>query len=140
MVDILHACRDGELYTAVVSDMSDITDLVGGRHLEALSSTALSIVFWFNPHLHLVSRGVNPLATELLLATTSFTARTVPLLRGDVVVTSHDSDGNLAGLTPRCVDRLIHSHPSFWEERILGRRLARDRHQQRQGISIARAV
>lgn len=80
------------------------------------------------------------MATELLLATTRFTARSVPLLRGDVVLSSHDGVGNLAGLTDRQLDWLIDTHPTYWEELILGRRFARDRRQRGTGVpSCARS-
>jgi hypothetical protein len=50
---------------------------------------------------------VNRPATELLLAATRFTAPTVPLMRGRIVLTSHDSSGNPAGLEDWSARRAI---------------------------------
>ena len=52
-------------------------------------------------------RKVNLGATEMLLATTWFAAKTVPLLRGGVVVASHDSAGEPDGLDSQQLDLLI---------------------------------
>lgn len=98
-----------------------------GRHLESLTSTASAVVLWFDP-----SQGLaNPLAAEWLLAATTFTAHTVPLLRGYIIRTGLGSTGNLAGLSQRHVNRLIFSDARLREELILGRLFARDRHHQR---------
>ena len=50
---------------------------------------------------------VNRSATEMLLATTRFTAKTVPLLRGGVVVATHDAAGELDGLSWQQLELLI---------------------------------
>ena len=50
--------------------------------------------------------GIMDEATELLLATTNLDAKTVPLLRGAVVIATHDSDGDLDGLSWQQLDLL----------------------------------
>jgi hypothetical protein len=113
---------------AAVDDVMDIAQILGDAHLEALTSKDTATVFWFSPAL---CRRVNPAATELLLAATSFSARTVPLLRGDIFITSHNSAGNVVGLSQHEINRLLFHRPDFWETRFLGRRFVRDRDHQR---------
>jgi hypothetical protein len=120
----LHVRTDGELCEVAVDEVLDVAVIAGGPYLETLTIRDTAIVFWFSPALH---RVVNPMATELLLATTRFAARTVPLLRGDIVITSHDIAGNVLGLTEPQIGWLLHHPPNFRQKRILGRRFARDR-------------
>ena len=72
----------------------------------------------------------------MLLATTSFTAKYVPLLRGCVVVATHDSDGDLDGLSWQQLDLLARSSRSLTkrDERVLNRRIARHDRRQRRNV------
>jgi len=123
---MLHACENGDLYKVELDSVADIADLVQEDCLESLTSTDCTIDFWLTPSLHAIHRSVNRTATELLLATTRFDARTVPLLRGSVVLASHDGDGNLAGLTETQIRWLVNSEPTRREEWTLGRRFSND--------------
>ena len=66
------------------------------------------------------------------MATTTFTARTVPLLRGCVVIATHDSDGDLDGLSWQQLDVLAAKNRAITnrQARILARRVARDARKQ----------
>ncbi len=70
------------------------------RFVESLSVTGCfgTLDFWFSPRPGPVPRDVNRAATALLLSAASFHAGSVPLLRGRVIVTTHDPDGAVAGL------------------------------------------
>ena len=122
----LHACENGDLYQVELDSVSDIADLVQEDCLESLTSTDCTIDFWLMPALRGIHRSVNRTATELLLATTRFDAHTVPLLRGNVVLASHDGDGNLAGLADTQIRWLVNSEPTRREEWTLGRRFSSD--------------
>ena len=73
----------------------------------------------------------NAMATELLLSTTLFTARDVPILRGNVVITGVDATGQPAALTDLQIHALASSALSKREQRILARRFYRDMRSQR---------
>jgi hypothetical protein len=130
MFQTLHACENGNLYKVELDSLADIADLVQEDCLESLTSSDCTIDFWLTPSLHLNHRSVNRTATELLLATTRFDARTVPLLRGNVALASHDSDGNLAGLAEAQIRWLINSEPTRRDEWTLGRRFSDDERRQ----------
>jgi hypothetical protein len=138
MIQTLHASHNEDLYKITLCGIADIADLVRDNRLRVLTSTDSTIDFWFPTHNARVR--VNRHATELLLATTRFTAHDVPLLRGDIVMTGHDSAGNPASLTDINMRRLINSEPSWREERILGRRVSRDRRAQRKARTAAGAA
>jgi hypothetical protein len=66
---------------------------------------------WFNAvdqHRH----RVNKMATLLLLATSGFSAREVPLLYGPVLVASHDALGAPAGLSGDQIRTLVEARKS----------------------------
>jgi hypothetical protein len=69
----------------------------------------------------------------MLLATTRFTAKTVALLCGGVVVATHDSAGELDGLSWQQLELLIENSCTLTkrDDRVLSRRITRDekRHQ-----------
>ena len=92
MIQVLHASHNGELYKRRVLSADDIADLIRETSVETLTNTA-GIDFWFTPSTHRAHRRVNRSATELLLATTRFTASNVPLMRGIVVLAAHDGAG-----------------------------------------------
>jgi hypothetical protein len=66
---------------------------------DKLTSADRQFDFWFSSSIRPCHRAVNRGATEMLLATTRFNATTVPLLQGEVVVATQDSDGDLEGLS-----------------------------------------
>lgn len=69
--------------------------------------------FWFSSWPGPVPRDVNRPATELFLTAARLRPRTVPLLRGRVMLLSHDADGGLTGLTDDQV-RAIALHANHW--------------------------
>lgn len=79
----------------------------------------------------------------MLLATTGFDAKTVPLLHGGVVLATHDSDGDLDGLSWQQLDRLIELSATITrrDDRVLNRRTGRDeRRQQRDHVAEAAPI
>ena len=106
LLTTLHASHNGEFYRTLLRDLLDVAQLIRespGR-IESATTANGSLITWFNPH----SRSlVNRNATELLLATTTFSARQVPLLHGDVVITGQDADGHLDSLTEEQLQHLV---------------------------------
>jgi hypothetical protein len=133
MNTVLYCSSTGIVYETRAYTKADIAQLIDDRGLQSLSSADRQFDFWFAPTTHNCQRGVNTVATELLLATTNFTARTVPLLRGCVVIATHDSDGDLDGLSWQQLDSLAAKNRSLGNRvlRTLGRRIARDDRRQR---------
>ncbi|MBU8826514.1 hypothetical protein [Mycolicibacterium goodii] len=87
--------------------------------------------FWFSRWRGPGLRAVNRPATELYMYAAKMRPRTVPLLRGRVVVASHDSDGGLAGLTQEQIDAIA-LHANSWRGPMrLDWRYAADAHAQR---------
>jgi hypothetical protein len=128
MNQILLASHNESPYLIRVLSEADVADLVRGDRPQVLSSSDGAIDFWFT---HRPRVAVNCGATEILLATTRFTAHDVPLLRGDIVIATHDEHGKLAGLNDIQVKTLLTVTPSRQETRILARRFSRDRAAQR---------
>lgn len=136
MLITLHASHNGELYRTYLGGLHDIAELVheSPHALESATTAAGAMTFWFRPR----SRSlVNPRATELLLATTAFTARQVPLLHGDVVITGRDAHGNLHGLTSQQFEELLDYEPRGTHTWTLSRRFTRDRRQRRAAFDAA---
>jgi hypothetical protein len=128
MNTVLYFSTNGPVYETRAYTKADIAQLVNDRGLVCLTSSNRQFDFWFAPSAHGCQRRVNQSATELLLATTSFTAKSVPLLRGCVVLATHDSDGDLDGLSWKQLDELAERNRSLTkrDERVLNRRIARD--------------
>jgi len=128
MNTILYFSSRGPVYETRAYTRADIDRLVADRALQSLSSADHQFDFWFSGSAPGCQRRVNRLATEMLLATTTFTAKTVPLLRGAVVVATHDGAGDLDGLSWQQLDLLARRNRtlSARDERILARRIARD--------------
>lgn len=128
MNTVLYVNPDGVVYETRAYSNADIAGLVHNYGLESLSSADRQFDFWFTPSTRRCRRNVNRSATELLLATTGFTAKTVPLLRGAVVIATHDSAGELDGLSWQQLELLIrHSHTvTSRDDRVLSRRIKRD--------------
>jgi hypothetical protein len=75
-----------------------IAAILRDPHVDCLTSDDGLIDFWFRPSIptrYLPNRQ----ATEFLLVNSSFTARTVPLLYGSVIICSRSVEGRLMGLT-----------------------------------------
>lgn len=106
MNTVLYASPTGVVYETQAYSNADITALVADHGLENLASADRQFDFWFAPAPKGCQRRVNRSATELLLATTNFTARNVPLLHGGVVIGTHDNDGDLDGLSWQQLDML----------------------------------
>ena len=112
------------------------------RYIESLATASAfgHLDFWFTFWPGPVPRDVNRPATELLLAVTEFGARTVPLLRGPVMITSHDSEGGLAALTDEQITQVA-LHANRWRGRMaLEWRYAVDARAQRRRRKVARAA
>jgi hypothetical protein len=127
MNTVLYISPNGAVYETRAYTQADIADLVNDHGLQCLTSTDRQFDFWFTPSTRRCQRRANQTATELLLATTTFTAKTVPLLHGCVVVATHDSDGDLDGLSWQQLDLLVRNSRSLSKRdvRVLGRRIAR---------------
>lgn len=140
MLEAIHASHNGNLYRVHLRDRDDIADLVREHRLETVSSRDNSIVFWFTPSTHCSHMQLNKQATELLLMSTAFTARQVPLLRGNIVITGNDGHGNPAELTPAQMNRLIDTEPTGRQEWILSWRFTRDERARRRASRSTEAT
>ncbi len=133
MNTVLYFNPSGVVYETRAYSNADIAKLVHDCGLDSLTSTDRQFDFWFTPSARPCHRRVNRSATEMLLATSRFTARTVPLLCGGVVLATHDSDGDLDGLSWQQLELLTRRSRSITrrDDRVLNRRIARDerRHQ-----------
>src|SRR5947209_8219314 len=128
MNTILYFSPDGVVYETSVYSNADIVELVHDYGLECLTSEDRQFDFWFTPSTRQCLRTANRGATEMLLATTQFTAKTVPLLYGAVVVATHDSVGDLDGLSWQQLDLLSKRGAALTrrDDRILSRRIKQD--------------
>ena len=133
MNTILYFSTQGSIYETRAYTRADIDRLVHDRGLQSLSSADHQFDFWFSSSAGRCQRRVNRHATELLMATTNFTAKNVPLLRGAVVVATHDADGDLDGLSWQQLDALSQRFRSLTDrdERHLTRRIVRDQRRRR---------
>lgn len=113
-----------EAFERHIAGPADIAEIIGHRQIDTLSTQRFA--FWFTPSLHL-SQHPNALATELLLAAGRFTARTVPVLCGHVVLTVHDHIGCFGNLTSAEIQQLasaaaaVRSYPRYLLEGRLHR-------------------
>ncbi|BBX67567.1 hypothetical protein [Mycolicibacterium psychrotolerans] len=142
MNTILYFSAQGAVYETRAYTKADVDRLIHDRGLQSLSSADRQFDFWFSSSTPGCQRRVNRRATELLLATTNFTAKTVPLLRGAVVVATHDADGDLDGLSWQQLDLLAARHRSVSarDERILTRRITRDGQRARRTAQVPAPV
>jgi hypothetical protein len=133
MHTVLYCSPDGVVYETRAYSKADIGKLVSTHGLHCLSSADRQFDFWFSTSPRKCQRETNTIATELLMATTSFTPRTVPLLRGCVVIATHDADGDLDGLSWQQLDLLAAKNRAITnrQARVLARRVARDARKQR---------
>lgn len=128
MNTVLYCSANGAIYETSAYSTTDIDQLVHSQGLQCLTSADGQFDFWFSPSTRRCQRRVNRPATELLLATTSFTAKNVPLLRGAVVIATHDAEGDLDGLSWQQLDLLAERNHSVTkrDERVLNRRVSRE--------------
>jgi hypothetical protein len=133
---VLYFSPNGVVYETRAYSNADIAELVDNYGLESLTSTDRQFDFWLTPSTRACRRKVNRSATEMLLATTRFTAKTVPLLRGGVVIATHDSAGELDGLSWQQLDRLIQNSFNLTrrDDRVLSRRITRDERRQQRNL------
>lgn len=140
MNTVLYFSTRGTVYETRAYTKADIDLLVQNHQLHCLTSTDRQFDFWFSPSTARCQSRVNVRATELLLATTTFTAKSVPLLPGAIVVATHDADGDLDGLSWEQLDLLVRRNLSLSDRqlRVLDRRIQRaDRRMARNSRSAA---
>ncbi|MCF6389893.1 hypothetical protein L2K20_23215 [Mycobacterium sp. MBM] len=140
MNTVLYFSANGTAYETRAYSTADITRLVHDQGLQSLTSADRQFDFWFSPSTRGCQRRVNRSATELLLATTNLDAKTVPLLRGAVVIATHDSDGDLDGLSWQQLDLLAARSRTLTkrDDRTLTRRIVRaERHLRRSAQPVA---
>lgn len=132
MNTVLYFSPDDVVYETRAYSSTDIAELVHDYGLENLTSADRQFDFWFTPSTRRCRRKVNCCATEMLLATTRFSAKTVPLLHGGVVVATHDSAGEFDGLSWQQLDLLIQNSSTLTrrDDRVLSRRITRDQRRQ----------
>jgi hypothetical protein len=141
MFNALHANHDGHLYRVYAAGRGEIADLVRQHLLESATSDDGSLAFWFTPSRHPSHTRANRIATELLLlATGGLTARQVPLLRGDIVITGNDAHGDPADLTSQQMTHLVNSAPTHRQDWTLSRRFARDERRRRRSLRMDNAA
>ena len=142
MNTVLYCSSNGIVYETRAYTKADIDRLVSNHGLVCLTSADRQFDFWFAPSATRCQRHINQTATELLLATTNFTAKTVPLLPGCVVIATHDADGDLDGLSWLQLDLLAQQNRSLSnrDARILGRRIARAARRQRRQAAGAQTI
>ncbi|MGY4710607.1 hypothetical protein ACXDF8_13785 [Mycolicibacterium sp. CBM1] len=134
MNTVLYFSVSGIVYETHAYSKADLAELVEGHELQCLTSTDRQFDFWFSPSASGCQRRVNAIATELLLATTSFTAKNVPLLHGCIVVATHDAQGAIDGLSWQQLDQLAEHNRALTarDERTLARRIAQDKRHEAQ--------
>lgn len=125
LIRAAHASHTGDLYLVDLDPPIGIIELVRDTHLESCSALN-GITFWFTRSTSRAFRLHHALATELLLASTRFTAREVPIMRGNIAITSRDETGQPAALNPHQIDLLTHYVLRERDKRVLGRRFNRD--------------
>jgi hypothetical protein len=142
MNTVLYCSSNGIVYETRAYTTADLNRLVRNHGLACLTSADRQFDFWFAPSATRCQRHTNRIATELLLATTNFTAKTVPLLPGCVVIATHDADGDLDGLSWLQLDLLARKNRSLAkrDDRVLGRRIARADRRQRRETTGAQAT
>src|SRR6201999_4043968 len=141
MNTILYFSPDGVGYETRAYSTADIAELGDDYGLQSLTSADRQFEFWFPPSTPRCQRRPNLGAVRLLLATTNFSTKTVPLLRGCVVIATHDSDGDLDGLSWAQLDLLVRRNQTLTKRdvRVLNRRVARDARRLRGGVGVGRA-
>ncbi|WP_445167730.1 hypothetical protein ACTXG7_28770 [Mycolicibacterium sp. Dal123E01] len=140
MNTVLYFSTRGTVFETRAYTKADIDLLIQDHQLHCLTSTDRQFDFWFSPSRPGCQSRVNVRATELFLATTKFTGKSVPLLPGCIVVATHDADGDLDGLSWQQLDLLTKRNRALTDRdlRVLDRRIQRhDRRQARQSRPAA---
>ena len=142
MNTVLYFSATGAVYETRAFGKADIDQLVQAKGLQCFTSADGQFDFWFSPSTRRCQRRTNRIATEILLSTTPFAAKSVPLLRGSVVVATHDTDGDLDGLSWKQLDHLVQKSGelSKRDERVLNRRINRDDRRQLRNVEALRAA
>ncbi|MBJ7337074.1 hypothetical protein [Mycolicibacterium sp.] len=142
MNTVLYFSANGAVYETQAYTKADINELVRNRGLQCLTSTDSQFDFWFSPSPAGCQQRVNRSATEVLLGTTSFSARSVPLFRGAVVVATHDAEGDLDGLSWQQLDLLAQKARSLSarSERTLNKRADQADRRVRRAVEAAGAA
>lgn len=134
-METLFASHNEKVYRLTVGSVDDIADAIRGEYLETIPAGPFD--FWLTPSLHPGHRKLNHAATKILLGASTFTGRSVPLMRGRVVVTARDQWGHLRSLTDEEITWLADfvyglPHLADWVvERRLERAGRRDRRRSR---------
>ncbi|MCH9729737.1 MAG: hypothetical protein K0U84_08705 [Actinomycetia bacterium] len=123
MFRVLYARADGSLCLTTARSGEDVAALVGDQHPEILTSADGMFDFWFSARAW--HHDINHVATEILFAQTDFAARTVPLLRGNVVMCTRDRGGSPSGITDAQLECLSEGARGR-DRRVLGLRCARE--------------
>lgn len=128
MNTVLYFSANGSVFETKAFGKADLDELIQGRRLQHLTSANGQFDFWFSPTTQRCQRRVNTKATEILMATSDFTAKSVPLLHGCVVVATHDHDGDLDGLSWEQQELLVAKHGAVTarEARRLAKRALRE--------------
>jgi hypothetical protein len=142
MNTVLYFSASGAVYETRAYSNADIRQLVQDQGLQCLTSADKQFDFWFSPSTPRCQRRINASATETLLQTTTFTAKSVPLLRGCVVVATHDADGDLDGLSWQQLDLLAARSRALTkrDERALARRMTREDRRRRRIAEVSPAA
>jgi hypothetical protein len=145
MNTVLYFSANGPVYETRAYTKADIDELVHDQGLQCLTSADNQFDFWFSSRPTGCQRRINRSATEILLTTTSFSGRSVPLLRGCVVVATHDSAGDLDGLSWQQLELLVQKSQALTarDERLLNRRVNRDvrrRHRVAEAAKVAKVA
>jgi hypothetical protein len=132
MNTVLYFSASGTVYETRAYTKADIDRLIQDQGLYCLTSADRQFDFWFSPSTRGCQRRINRSATELLVATTHLNAKSVPLLRGAVVIATHDADGDLDGLSWQQLDLLSARSRSLSkrDDRVLNRRILREERKQ----------
>lgn len=93
----LLASHNQQIYRLTFDSADDIAEHIRDTHLETIPAGRFD--FWVTPSLRPGNQQLNQPATNILFGTGPFTARSVPLLRGRVVVTAREHDGALRSMS-----------------------------------------
>lgn len=128
MNTVLYFSANGAAYETDAFGKADLDQLIEGHRLQHVTSADGQFDFWFSPATRRCQRRVNTKATELLMVTSGFSAKSVPLLHGSVVVATHDHDGDLDGLSWAQMELLVEKFGGVTsrDERRLGKRVLRE--------------
>lgn len=124
-----------------LASLDDIAAYVGAAQVESISTTSRfgHLDFWFHPTGQ-ASRDVNRPATELLLAATPSTVKNVPLLRGRIVVSSHDEFGGPTSLTRQQITKMALHKNRVLDQWLLDLRYVVDARSLRRRLKVERAA